>query len=639
MAKFFHMQIIQDGFGLWTIFTRWGRLSENGEFKIVSTPSLDSAIKQFEKIFKEKTDNEWKNRNNFVVKQGFYQISTLPEQPIRPYNPFISSAFGQPGFKPSFNPPATTAPALGGFSFGQLTPTPATTGFAAQATGGFSFGQPAPISTTISANASGHRLDEVYAKSMFSSSTHSVYRDYDVMLNQVNITATTSNNKFYRIQLIQTSPSTWDIFTRWGRVGEDGKYKRWCPTSDLNSAINVFKQKFHDKTKNNWEDRKKFRHKQGYYEIVELDLSAGVPAEKIHRQIGDDSVPSTLAPPTQKLIQMIFDKDMFKNELVRMNLDPKRMPLGTLSIKQIQKGVAILDDLQASLDGGNSRASTLQTLSAKFYQLIPHAYPRHVIPPVLNTPVQLEEKYQMLSTLHDIVVAQDVEKALGENEPVKQNSLDLKYAELNSQLDLVTPDNPLYKVIQAYIANTNGQYASMSVLDIWEVRRSEEDKQFSKFASTPNHRLLWHGTNVAVVAAILKSGLRIMPSSGGRVGKGIYLANMLAKSRQYVRAAHFGGQNVGCLFLVEAALGKMNEIRRDDSSLTKPPKGFDSVLAKGTLHPNPEQDQLITLDNQQVRVNVGTPIQSGVSSSFTHDEYLVYQESQQRLRFIITFKL
>ncbi|KAG9407567.1 Poly [ADP-ribose] polymerase 3 [Aphanomyces cochlioides] len=563
-VNFFHIQIIFAVFDLWTIFTRWGRSSENGEFKIVSTPSLISAIKEFEKIFKEKTDNEWKDRHNFVLKQGFYQVSTLPEHPIRPCSPFGSCGFGQP----AFNPPATTAPAFGGFSFGQSTPTPAIPGFAAQTNGGFSFGQPAPTSTPMSANASGHRLDEVYAKSMFGSSTHSVYRDYDVMLNQVNITATTSNNKFYRIQLIQTSSSTWDVFTRWGRVGEDGKYKRWCPTSDLNSAINVFKQKFHDKTKNNWEDRKKFQHKKGYYEIVELDLSAGVPAEKIHRQIGDDSVPSTLAPPTQKLIQMIFDKDMFKNELVRMNLDPKRMPLGTLSIKQIQKGVAILDDLQASLDGGNPRTSTLQTLSAKFYQLIPHAYPRHVIPPVLNTPVQLKEKYQMLSTLHDIVVAQDVEKALGESEPVKQNSLDLKYAELNSQLDLVTPDNPLYKVIQAYIANTNGQYPSMSVLDIWEVRRSDEDKKFSKFASTPNHRLLWHGTNVAVVAAILKSGLRIMPSSGGRVGKGIYLANMLAKSRQYVRAAHFGGQNVGCLFLVEAALGKMNEIRQDDSSLT-----------------------------------------------------------------------
>jgi poly [ADP-ribose] polymerase len=36
-----------------------------------------------------------------------------------------------------------------------------------------------------------------------------------------------------------------------------------------------------------------------------------------------------------------------------------------------------------------------------------------------------------------------------------------------------------------------------------------------------NRRLLWHGTNVAVVAAVLKTGLRIMPtaSSGSRVGR------------------------------------------------------------------------------------------------------------------------
>lgn len=38
---------------------------------------------------------------------------------------------------------------------------------------------------------------------------------------------------------------------------------------------------------------------------------------------------------------------------------------------------------------------------------------------------------------------------------------------------------------------------------------------------------LW-GT-VAVVAAIVKSGLRIMPHSGGRVGRGIYLASENAK--------------------------------------------------------------------------------------------------------------
>jgi hypothetical protein len=45
--------------------------------------------------------------------------------------------------------------------------------------------------------------------------------------------------------------------------------------------------------------------------------------------------------------------------------------------------------------------------------------------------------------------------------------------------------------------------------------------------------MLWHGTNVAVVAAILKSGLRIMPHSGGRVGRGIYFASENGKSAGY----------------------------------------------------------------------------------------------------------
>ena len=35
---------------------------------------------------------------------------------------------------------------------------------------------------------------------------------------------------------------------------------------------------------------------------------------------------------------------------------------------------------------------------------------------------------------------------------------------------------------------------------------------------------------MAVVVAILKSGLRIMPHSGGRVGRGIYFASENGKS-------------------------------------------------------------------------------------------------------------
>jgi len=52
-----------------------------------------------------------------------------------------------------------------------------------------------------------------------------------------------------------------------------------------------------------------------------------------------------------------------------------------------------------------------------------------------------------------------------------------------------------------------------------------------------HRKLLWHGTDVAVIAAILKGGLRIMPHSGGRVGKGIYFASENAKSAAYGKVA------------------------------------------------------------------------------------------------------
>lgn len=52
-------------------------------------------------------------------------------------------------------------------------------------------------------------------------------------------------------------------------------------------------------------------------------------------------------------------------------------------------------------------------------------------------------------------------------------------------------------------------------------------------------KLLWHGTNIAVVAAILKAGLRIMPHSGGLVGKGIYFASEHAKSSWYGESNSF----------------------------------------------------------------------------------------------------
>ena len=66
-----------------------------------------------------------------------------------------------------------------------------------------------------------------------------------------------------------------------------------------------------------------------------------------------------------------------------------------------------------------------------------------------------------------------------------------------------------------------------------------------------------------MVAAILKSGLRIMPHSGGRVGSGVYLASENGKSAGYCTAQG----HKGVMFLVEAALGEQRFITSDGAHM------------------------------------------------------------------------
>ena len=205
-----------------------------------------------------------------------------------------------------------------------------------------------------------------------------------------------------------------------------------------------------------------------------------------------------------------------------------------------------------------------------------------------------------------------------------EHPIDSKYRQLNANLSVLAKSDPTYAALELYTRNTMG-YQKITLQHIWAVNRGNEDTSFNAYSHLSNHRLLWHGTNIAVVAAILKTGLRIMPTvNGGRVGRGIYLANELGKSSGYVRSTRLAdGTNLGVLFLVEAALGNMNVIFRDDGSLRAAPAGFDSVLAKGTQEPDAAHDLNVMIDGKPVVVPQGAVVQNkGVSSSFHQNEVI-----------------
>ncbi|XP_025962317.1 protein mono-ADP-ribosyltransferase PARP3 [Dromaius novaehollandiae] len=468
-----------------------------------------------------------------------------------------------------------------------------------------------------------------------------VYEDYDCTLNQTNIGA--NNNKFYIIQLIEHGGaySTWN---RWGRVGEVGQSKL-VPFTALEAAKKDFEKKFQEKTKNSWAARETFVAQPGKYTLIEVQPGAGREVE-VSLKVDDVDggkvskrrvLPCTLDKATQDLVSLIFSNDMFRDAMQTMNIDVKKMPLGKLTKQQIAKGFEALEELEAALREQPARAAHLEQLSSRFYTIIPHNFGR-ARPPPINSHDLLRAKKDMLLVLADIEVAQSLQaqKVKGEEEEEEEvpHPLDQDYALLCCQLSLLDPASPEYKLIENYVTQTGNK---LQILNIWEVDREGEDELFKAHDHLGHRRLLWHGTNVAVIAAILRRGLRIMPHSGGRVGKGIYFASENSKSAGYVGCT---SQRVGIMLLNEVALGKLYRITEDDPTLRQPPAGYDSVLACGKTEPDPAQDKEVLLDGRKVLVCQGKPIPMSTykDSSFSQSEYLIYQESQCRIRYLVQLR-
>ncbi|KAJ3130571.1 Poly [ADP-ribose] polymerase 2, partial [Irineochytrium annulatum] len=71
--KFYVIQLLKhDSKPTYQLFARWGRVGLAGVNKIEPFNDVDAAIKAFEKRFRDKTQNAWKDRADFVKKSGKY---------------------------------------------------------------------------------------------------------------------------------------------------------------------------------------------------------------------------------------------------------------------------------------------------------------------------------------------------------------------------------------------------------------------------------------------------------------------------------------------------------------------------------------------------------------------------------------
>ncbi|XP_050138423.1 poly [ADP-ribose] polymerase 2-like isoform X6 [Malus sylvestris] len=423
---------------------------------------------------------------------------------------------------------------------------------------------------------------------------------YDAMLNQTNVGH--NNNKFYLIQVLESDVGgSFMIYYRWGRVGVKGQNKL-APHASRESAINEFKQKFYDKTRNDWSNRKMFQPIPSCYMWIEMDYNEkeeqSAVEEKNGSALGRQPLETQLEPCIAKFISLICNIGMMKQHMMEIGYNADKLPLGKLSKSTILKGYNILQRISDVI--GSSNRKLIEQLSGEFYTVIPHDFGfKKMHNFVIDTPQKLKHKLEMVEALGEIEVAT---KLLKDDTGMQGDPLYSSYQRLHCELTPVGADS----------------------------------HEFDMFSSTKNRMLLWHGSRLTNWAGILSQGLRIAPPeapvTGYMFGKGVYFADMFSKSANYCYASN--GCTSGVLLLCEVALGDMAELLTAKYDADKLPVGKLSTKGVGGTEPDFSEAQLL---DDGVVVPLGKPKEntSRPKGSLLYNEYIVYNVEQIRMRYVV----
>lgn len=241
-SKFYVIQLLTNGRKYYE-FTRWGRIGQLGNHKIVTFDNAAAAEQSFKRRFvtcyisnchvakwfdirfSDKTGNEWDQRKHFSAKPGKYTLLDMEYQDDDVVD--VDNLLTETNNTTEFvaKNATTTAPSV--LQPLQLQPTvPSTQKYKVDS------------ECKLDGVSRQHTYEIAYTDGRVLQVQ--VHEDYACVLNQTNIAA--NNNRFYILQMLTNQANKFWVFSRWGRVGETGQSAlRECDT--LNAAVADFKKK------------------------------------------------------------------------------------------------------------------------------------------------------------------------------------------------------------------------------------------------------------------------------------------------------------------------------------------------------------------------------------------------------------
>lgn len=445
----------------------------------------------------------------------------------------------------------------------------------------------------------------------------------------------TNHNKYYAIELhkgMLKGKPTYRVFTHYGRTDDletnpeaGQKECRYATTEGEGDAI--YMSIYREKTS----------PKKGYKELSLASskigsqkargTSAGELDSKTVQRLAEKNaaegkgpvvVRSNLHQRVQDLIAYIYaeaTEALTTTVQAKITANGIETPLGILTLGQIEKGEAILQDLYGLFQKGSTNREKMKDLSSDFYTMIPHRLGRSraaIEEAVIDSLEDFNAKQETLQLMKDML------QVNGESGSVLFDSqVDAKYDALKCQVGFVEPGTPTFNEIRDHVINSQIKTKNIKVLNVYTLHRPNEHQVFTNHID--NQRLLFHGSRIKNWVGILSRGLlmpKIVVSLGvnrtdaGWLGSGMYFGDASCTSAFYTSP---GKPGTRFMAVARVALGKMKPYTKITYGISEPPAGFQSCH--------------------------GVRNKPGTSSQFADDEYVIYDQRQQRLDYLVEFKM
>ena len=191
---------------------------------------------------------------------------------------------------------------------------------------------------------------------------------------------------------------------------------------------------------------------------------------------------------------------------------------------------------------------------------------------------------------------------------------------------------------------------------MYAIERIGERESMKNWDKVGNKMLLWHGTKPENVVGILQTGFRIAPAcaetTGAMFGPGVYFTDLFEKSYNYTSSMQyhsFGHAQKNKIkppkkyvFLCEVALGVPRKLYNSDQVTDVPNTKHHSVMGVGRTGPDPSGNVYLPsgciVPLGGIINNAEPKLPQGQYWGLNHNEYVVYDTTQVRIKYMIEMK-